>query len=245
VLSYSYEYGYYSRLNIPFDFIEVNLSILARINVFLFLIFLFFIGSADIIYAFKIHKMAKGRKILFYFYLLFVLAILPMVAFDYLRRWLPWIIVSTLLYLIAEFIFPLFANKKIKGSKNKLEQEIRDDTKEYEGDFLDVVIKRIGYSIYLLIVFLLSSTYIAFSVGAIKAKNQKDFLVMKSNPELVIIRKYSQNVICAEYDKEKKELKNKFYFKTMDQISTAGIQLCIEEIGPLIGLKKENNKKKK
>jgi hypothetical protein len=238
ILLYAFESGYFTRLNIPFEFIEISFSKLAYICGFIFIGFIFLVGAIDIIYTFKIHKTAIGRKTLFYFYLLFVAAILPMIAFDYLKRWFPLIIGSTALYLIAEFIFPIFGNKNTKGYKNKLEKEVIKEAKSNEGDFLDSVIRRIGYRAYLAIFILLSITYIAYLSGAISAKTQVNFLVVKSNPELVIIRKYSQNYICAEFDREKKGLINKIYIRTTDQLSSTGIHLSSEKIGPFNAIKK-------
>lgn len=233
VLLFAYEAGYYSFLRIPIDFVEINFSRLAYICGFLFIGFTIFVGAADIIYAFKIHKTVIGRKTLIYLYLLFVMVILPMIIFDYLEKWLPWIIGSTVLYIISDFVFPIISNKKIKGYKNKIEQQAIKEVKANEGDFLDVVIKRIGYSFYLGIFFLLSLTYIAFLTGALSAKTQKSYLVIDSDPELIVIRKYSQDFICSEFDREKKLLLNIFRIETINQISEMELTIRSENIGPL------------
>jgi len=77
-------------------------------------------------------------------------------------------------------------------------------------------------------------------MGRTYARNQKSFMIIKSSPELVILRRYSSSYICAPFDREKKEFKKKFYLKTGDQISEEGFEIVIEDVGPL-KLPKEKN----
>lgn len=92
---------------------------------------------------------------------------------------------------------------------------------------------KLGIDYYLIILLFLSLMMAAPLVGRISAKTQKKFLTIKSNPELVMLRKYSDRLICFEFDKEKKELTDKFYVIALDKISNERIQLVYEKLGTL------------
>jgi hypothetical protein len=81
------------------------------------------------------------------------------------------------------------------------------------------------------------------SLGESHAKNQKSFIIIKSEPELVILRKYAKNFICATFNRENKEINKNFYIKSIDQIAEEGFQIVEENIGPLQAAKTKINKK--
>jgi hypothetical protein len=232
ILLYAFEYGYFIRLGIPIEFIEVNLSALAKISAFLYFASTFLLGLLDIIYKLVIHGKAVAIKILKYLYFLSI-SFLPTIAFDIWKVTLPWVIFAAFLCIISELVYPLTRYKNIKGYWKKVEQQYKDDAKHYEEDIGDVIIKRVGYKSFQVVFFLISFTYISFSIGAISAKNQELFLVLKSDPELVLLRKYPQTYLCSEFDRNKKELLNKFSLHTVDQVSERGYTISREKIGPL------------
>ncbi len=233
ILLYAFEYGYFIRLGIPTEFIEVNLSVLAKISAFLFIASTVILGLLDLIHKLVIHGKAIAIKTLNYFYIVLVVSVLPMIAFDFLKPWLPWTIITVLLALILDFVFPLIRHKNIKGYWQKVEQQFKDETKHHEDDIGDEIIKRIGYKAFRVAFYLLSFTYISFSIGAISAKYQENFLVLKSEPERILLRKYSQNFLCSEFDRNKKELLYKFSFLSVDQASERGYTISREKVGPL------------
>lgn len=232
ILLFAYEYGYFVRLGIPTEFIEINLAALAKICAYLFAGALIGLGFSEFIY--KLILMGKGFiiKILSYLYLFFVLSILPTIAFDLHKFLLPFIIIGVL-YLFSEFVSPLIKYKGIKGYWKKAEQMMKDEAKDYKKGIGDEIIKRIGSKPFRVVFYLLSFTYISFSIGAISAKTQENFLVLKSNPELVVLRNYSQKFLCVEYDRNKKKLLNKFSFLTIDKASENAYSIAKERIGPL------------
>jgi hypothetical protein len=74
---------------------------------------------------------------------------------------------------------------------------------------------------------------LANSVGNIVAVKKRYYTVINSSPELVVVRQYSNNLICAEINRDKKQIKKQYYIKTIEQIAEEGNYLSLEEIGPI------------
>ena len=150
-------------------------------------------------------------------------------------------LIIVLFFLYAEFIHPLITGRKIKGYKKKLEHQDRID-----GTDKSIISKLLrgnsnGDRVlgYAAIFILLISFFFIDIMGGAEARYKTSFLIIKSNPELVILCKYSQKFICAEFDKGKKQVKNIFYIKSIDQIANEKLKIVSEEIGPLKPSKKK------
>jgi len=129
------------------------------------------------------------------------------------------------------FIFPLLYGRGIKNYKKKVEYEIDYDLKE---DYLvDKFARKIGKNAFL-ILFLAFMLYLSSGlIGAVQAKTWTSFTVIRSNPELVVLRKYSQNFICAPFNRERKEVRKNFIIKSVNSVAEEGSELIVENIGPL------------
>jgi hypothetical protein len=232
-LLYAYEYGYFVRLGIPTEFIEINFSVLAIVCAFSFASLLIILGFTNIIYKFILYGKGFAIRILTNLYFGLILSVLPLIAFDLFKPLFPFIIIILLLYLMSEFIFPLIRYKNIKGYWKKTEQQLKNETLHRDEDIHDYIIRRVGHKAYTIIYFLISFTYISFSIGAISAKGQEYFLVLKSDPEVVLLRRYSQHYVCSEFDRNKKELSNKYSILTVDTVSERDFTISREKVGPL------------
>ena len=119
----------------------------------------------------------------------------------------------------------------------KLLQEYEQKVEEKRKDFLDYIfdeiIKQLGGFTFIILFILILSLVVISGVGEAHAKTQKSFMIIKSDPELIVLRKYSENFICTTFDRKKKEIEKEFYIKNIDQITEARFKIVIEDIGPL------------
>ena len=103
------------------------------------------------------------------------------------------------IFIGSDFIFPLFSKRKFKGYyKRTLESYLQSDqTAKNPLDIIeDLFMEQFGILTYAIIIFL---TFILIffvgDMGRSYAKNKKSFMIIKSSPELVILRRYSDSYI--------------------------------------------------
>ncbi len=242
--AYFFERGFCGQLQIPLSFIEIGINEVLKVIVLIIPLILFlFFGIALTIYAqalknpvFKI--LSRSIFLLFLFFLMFAFSgqSLVKVIIGFLIVWF--------IFIGSDFIFPLFSKRKFRGYyKRTLDSYLESDKKAKDpfDKISDLFIEQFGILTYA-IIFFLSFVLIFFvgDMGRSYARNKRSFMIIKSSPELVILRRYSSSYICAPFDREKKEFKKKFYLKTGDKISEEGFEIVIEDIGPL-KLPKEKN----
>lgn len=249
--TYRYETGFFKKFNMPTSFIEVSISDVLRVLGWLFTLIIIFYFFTEIFIRAGTSKnpivRSFGRIVwpILLFLLIFIAANPPFIVVIFF-------LVFILLMLIIEFIFPLINLRDIKGYKKKL--VLQEDVDRKEKFLLDIImedtIKKFGVSAFLIFLLLILSLFFIDDFGAFDAMRKRSFLIIKSNPELVVLRKYSQNFICATFDRETKEIHNTFYLKYFEQIANEGFQIVKENIGPLhssetkIIMKKKDKKKK-
>ncbi len=244
--AYLYERGFSTYFKIPSSFVEVGLSEVFKVILILFPIVMFLFLGTDVALSASISRNPILRELVRYI-IPFLLFILTPLIFDLPKYFKVSGIIAFLLLIIGELIFPLISmSKRIKGLKRKLEilQSYDEHRKKkfnfFRSNFIDMFMEQIGIVTFLIICLLVVSLSFVDQIGKQNAKSQKEFMIIKSNPELVVLRKYSENFICATFDREKKEVRNRIYLKTSDQISEEGFEIVIEDIGPL-KLPKEKN----
>jgi len=238
-IAFRYESGYAGYFGIPATFIEVGLSEVLGLIGLLIILFFMAIGYLDIRAKFYKGKnpitRAIGRVLIPIVGLFLVIWGFNLKGFE-----LWFILFIVFFLLVAEFILPLFIQRKIKGYKNKLElQEQKDEMSKSRMSSLLASYSE-GKGIYkgAILILALFSFFYMDTFGGANARHQKSFLILKSNPELLVLRKYSGKLICAEFDRGKKEILNAFYIKSLDQVANEGIKIVTEEVGPLRGHKK-------
>lgn len=93
----------------------------------------------------------------------------------------------------------------------------------------DLGYERRLFTYYLL--FLLSTLWIiSLFVGRVQAQAQSQFLVTNTNPEMVVLRKYGDNLICATFDRTTKEVYPNF---SIIDAKRPDLMLSLENVGPL------------
>jgi predicted Holliday junction resolvase-like endonuclease len=238
--AFRYETGYARYFGIPATFIEVGLSEVLGLVGLLLILFFMTIGYMDIRAKFYKGKNPINRAIGRVLFPILVLSLL-IYASDLRGLNLYTILFFMFVILFVEFILPLFSQRKIKGYKNKLEQQEQKDemSKSRMSSWLRSYSKGRGIFKYAAIVLIVFSLFFMDSVGGAHARHQTSFLILKSNPELVVLRKYSGKLICAEFDRGKREILNAFYIKSLDQVAKRRIKIVTEVMGPLRRHKKD------
>lgn len=238
LLAFSYEKGFCAYFNIPVEFIEINLinalKITGTLITITFIIWMFY----EFLDSIKFFNNPIGRALS---RILIPIILIPMAIYIFDLPWSYILIMYPVIFVL--FVLPLF-QRGIKGYKRKVEYTLNQDLKdEY---LIDKLAKIIGPYTVVFLSFFIVGLGILNVAGGFNAKAKRTFMVIKSNPELVILRKYSKNFICTSFDRKKKEIKKNFYLKNVDQIAEQGLQIVVEDIGPLEVLKKEiNNEVKK
>jgi hypothetical protein len=233
LLVYAHEFGYFYRLGIPAEFIEIRLASMAGLSLLFAFNFFFIIGVLNIIYKLvRRGKDAVGESLV-QLYIVALFIFLPALAFDFDLGLILLAVVPMGLLLLLRFLYPVIKHRKIKGYWNKVEAEYKKEHQPEDEHILGEVRKRIGLSMFRLSLLLVSFLIIAFFLGAVAAKKQKTFLVINTTPEQVVLRKSQASLLCAEFDREKKELLHKFRLLALADVSRGEYMMTQEKVGPL------------
>jgi hypothetical protein len=211
---YSYEWGYCSFLKIPSSFIQISLlnllsaaivAIPLMIHIFSKMLFL----STDVLFMIFANSFFVSSALV--------------IKYSYPPMKIDEIIALCFLYLLGIL--------RGAGVFRKISIKIFrvDEKKAEEGP----TYRRMPPIVMDIVVLSLIGMITLINSGKILAALKHNYLVIKTEPELVILRKYSDKLICSGYDKETRMIEPGFFIKSIDQISQAGIMIIDEEIGTL------------
>ena len=252
-LAYRYELGFCLVFKIPSSLISIDLiSILVVISVVIifFVLFYFFMETSIVVGGKKYILGLVIRDSSYIFMTVFVIVFLNLSFIFIILFSLP-----TLAMLFYDFVLPIFRHKDksefVIPEKN-MKSYIKK-SKYHQNNIAEIIekysffsyIKKIGISALYFSLLILFSFLLAEPFGAFSAKTQKSYMIIKSDPELVVLRKYSENFICTTFDRKKKEIGERFVIKSTEKIADEGLEIIIEDIGPLKVAKKVLDKKAK
>jgi len=135
-------------------------------------------------------------------------------------------------FTLSSFVLPLFTHGKVFGYYEKLEAQ--DETDRNFDGLYGTIAKKYGLGslkLLMLVGALLMSAATAQFIGKAHALNQKEFLVLSSSPEMVVLRIYGDRMIVAPFDRKTQEFESKFVIKTLGADDT--LVISPEDIGPL------------
>ena len=81
-----------------------------------------------------------------------------------------------------------------------------------------------------LLLFLIS--WAAYITGVAHAEQQREFLVIDTEPQLVVLRNYANEFICGRFNETTKELLNEFSFLNRDNLDQ-NVSFKLKKVGPL------------
>ena len=208
VLAFIYECGFCNVFYIPVylisvSFINMFIALSCIVGVFIGLLFflVFFPPQIpDTVISRSLQKLCYPTLVLLISILLF--------GKDY-KEWIV-LLILVAFFSFSEFIFPLLTQRKKQTYKEKLEAQ--EKVEMGIDTFLDYLAQKAGISGRIFIIIVLLTIYTSYAVGRADAKRQVEFLIIDSTPQLVNLRCYNNMLICATFDKEKKQVFKNFYF---------------------------------
>ncbi|MCJ7457551.1 MAG: hypothetical protein MUP17_00990 [candidate division Zixibacteria bacterium] len=230
-IKYSYELGFARQFGIPEGFIDIDLTQILSLTVVTVMVFLIIALAAS---AYKI-IFGKSKHIIFkkmlrlsiVFILLFPLSILSLITGHVS------IILACFLFfgtsVSVELVHPLLTQKQKVGYIAKLEASVslweyfKLSFSYYFGRWLSsVVFTAAGLTILLVY---------SFVVGHLVALRSSEFIIVKSSPDMVVLRQYGDKLICAPLDRTNKKVERTLtILKVGEDLS---LKLRVEEVGPL------------
>ena len=227
-ISFLYEIGYCSTFNIPLYFINPSPTTIfigiSSIGGFLLLFVVIrwflenFLGTGPV--GFGIRRFTGFFLVIAYTIALF--------GADWKR--LGAILITLVGFIFIQFGVPLFTQSKHPTYRDKLEAE---DKGEWEFDkFRKNIIKYFGPGLMQLLVFLFFISWAAYITGVAHAEQQREFLVIETEPQLVVLRDYANEFICGRFDETTKELLNVFSFLNRDNLDQ-NVFFKLKKVGPL------------
>jgi hypothetical protein len=232
LFAFYYEKGYLSHFGVPLDLISVDLlSVLKFSTLFFAVVFTLF----PIINAFPILWPTLHPYLAFYlprFLFLFLFAVvIPflMFGFERIAYWLIGLIgvgTASLLFLVG----PLFVYRKEGSWKARL--DAADAEERISTPTVATQIHRIGGP-YALLLFgsFAFATFLVTIAGESAAMREKTHLVIHGEPELLVLKVYGENAICAEFNRATKTVGRKF--RVIKVTQNPDVILHAETIGPV------------
>lgn len=150
------------------------------------------------------------------------------------NAWREWIWLLSLVAFLAllEFGLPLLTQRDKKSYREKLLGQEAIDART--SDLFDVFGRRFGTWVLNVAMVMIMAILLSYTAGKGQANRQKEFLVLASSPETVVLRVYGDDLVCAQFDRATKEVQpNFFVIKRVTVSSDPRIQLNLEEVGPL------------
>lgn len=230
LFAFYYEKGFASVFKIPIAFVAIALTtilVFAAVTLGL-LVFLFPIANLLTMLLPSAANPVLLRAIRPVFLLaIYVIVQAYLFGLSHWQRWLP-LTIAFLVVVALQFVFPLFTHKN-RTYIGRLEAQ--EDIDRKVVGVLDYVSRLFGPDP--LIVGLVFWFGISFSesAGMAQALNQAEFLVTNTSPEMVVLRVYGDNLICAPFDRNTKEVKSDFVFLRIAE--DPNLVLSPEEVGPL------------
>lgn len=229
-LAYVHELGFCNEFEIPNEFIILDwTSILFAIGKILgiVLILLLYV-QVFVVLKFWSEKLGPINQRLIRYFVIFLPLLI--ISIPYPSFWLEVLLVFLFfisLLLFVDFLQPLIKSTDVKGYRNKLKHQ--DEFFERKIPWLDRFIRKIGMRNILILFFIIPLLFVASNFdGGDTAKRQEEFLIPSTNQQLVVLRIYGDNLICAPLDREAKEIERSFYILEMSDTV-----LTPEKVGPL------------
>jgi len=227
-ISFLYEIGYCNTFNIPLYFIKPSTTTIfigiSSIALFLLLYFLIrwgfgmFLGTGPI--SLGINHLVIPLLISIY--------IIGLFGADWKR--LSGVIAGLVVVVFMEFGVPLFTQSKHLTYRDKLKAQDKGD---WEVDkFRRKITEYFGPGLMHSFVLLIFVFWAAYITGVAHAEQQREFLVIEAQPQLVVLRNYGNELICGRFNETTKELLNVFSFLNRDNLDQ-NVSFELKRVGPL------------
>jgi len=137
-------------------------------------------------------------------------------------------LISVLYFWGVHYAVPIFTQRKVRGYRQKLKAEDED-----ENNFLKR--ERASFSPFFTVLLILIALYYLLSTaylsGEHTARSKEEFLVTSTNSEMVVLRIYGDNIVCAPLDRGNSTITKPLIILRAD--SHPELILKLEDVGPL------------
>lgn len=226
-MAFLYEVGFCGEFGIPREFISLSLT-----RVFIAAGAL--VGVAFVMFWFVelfLHFAPQPERLIFkhlaFFFSIFLLNLAMSIVFWGLWREIIMVWLIFVFFMLQLFVLPLITQRKKGSYLEKLEAQRRIDFQT--RSLLDYFARFFGREILIIILVILVVLVLSYLAGVSQAKKQTEFLIPSTYPDSVVMRIYGDNMICAPFDRQEKEIEGNFFvLKVGDKLS-----LRLEKVGPL------------
>jgi len=232
ICAFCYEKGYCDFFNIPHDFISISISsIIVAISAVSIILAGLFFTIEFLMLTEAGRKTAVGRRIRILMY-----PTLPVIFCIFLGvSWKLWILFVPLLifFTLIEFGYPLLTQRHVKGFINKLVAQDIHELKHPKPTLTTKIASTVGERGIVLIITLIWLPFVSSSIGTRDARQETQFTVInvKNSPtKLVVLRLYSNKLVCAPLDINNKKVTRELHILNLD---SQEIILEKVKIGPL------------
>lgn len=210
-LAFIYELGYCVHMGIPAHLITItptNIIIAFSLTIGLLFALGWSVNFFDALIPFDNHKDLRLRLIIIG---ILSLCVGILFRFEGLSKWFLLFVSFSLLLTSPS------AEKMINKISADSEIYLNDSTVNARKGFIEKTLgsKNTGY---LVIAFLMA--FITYMLGSAYAGGQLEFLVLKENPKMVMVRSYGDTLIFVEVNEEKKRIGNNVLIRKMPVDST-------------------------
>jgi hypothetical protein len=192
-LAYVHEQGYCAVYHIPFDLIHLDLTtilvaIAASLGGMTLLIWITFLTMTIPLY------ISATKKNIYFSLIFFLFFVLPFGLLYLAVEEFKQLLIAFLLFVFFIFAFPRILPWLIRKFPRRRQRLDIPIVRWLNNKYL-----RYGYIVTLVIIFIFVCTYLA---GRSEAWKKEIFLVPSSNPELVVLKIYDDNIICGKLVQE-------------------------------------------
>ena len=230
-VAFVYEAGYTDHYQIPSSLISISLAniLIALGYLIIFLLVLFVISDA-IYRSFWLRTPEVIRRVApKYFYGLLLL--LASVLFKDFRIVTFFVVVMYALFLLTDFVIPVFLGKKDHGTTYLERVEKMHLADVHSPSIIDNLMKKSGPHVFLWFFILVAALQIAYMAGRGNAANQNEYWVFESDSSNVVLRIYDDLLIVGFRKGETSELEKRL--KIVRMTDESGITLRKMNTGPL------------
>lgn len=220
-LAYVYYHSYYSYFKIPDYFISLTLSsTLPVIIIIVGLIFAMFSLIINIVNHYGISHL--GSILLISISIISgVVATSVINTTNTLKFSIALVLIVVVIALVIRYIIKK-GTPEFNSSVSKYVEYVKDSN---SWDKTMIILGIVA--IITVILWLITS-----NVGYDRAKNERQFLVTDTSPEMIVITKYDSNIICIPFNRTNKEANNGFM--VIDMKKRPEIVYHFEMIGPIL-----------
>jgi hypothetical protein len=229
-----YEYGYFSVWHIPLTFVSFDppTILLVMISLISVAIAMYFWSDRLLeIIDFQSEPIRRRLKDN-----VFPTVLVLTYLFLTVANWIVWSfgLLFLLLVIGVPFLTPLFTQKNKKGylAKLRAQDKATDQRKtEQQLKVIDRLINLVGPRLALVAFLLLATLYFAYFLGMSSSTGQKEFLVVNTLPERVVVWKFDNYLVSSTFNRRTKQIDPKFVILDLGKDPT--LEYHLEQIGPL------------